>query len=100
MVPSLVKLKCEHLKEVCNHDTADFLFISLIQGDRHQRSVLNFTFRDSIKDFVNIAYWLPPKDLIIISSKFTTGDVGREISIELKPKSRFFSFQWQFIIQL
>jgi hypothetical protein len=48
----------------------------LIQGDRHQRSVLNFTFRDSIKDFVNIAYWLPPKDLIIISSKFTTGDVG------------------------
>ncbi|CAF3380829.1 unnamed protein product [Rotaria sp. Silwood1] len=44
-------------------------------NDRHQRSVLNFTFRDSIKDFVNIAYWLPPKDLIIISSKFTIGDV-------------------------
>ncbi|CAF0888161.1 unnamed protein product [Rotaria sordida] len=44
-------------------------------SDRHQRSVLNFTFRDSIKDFVNVAYWLPPKDLIIISSKFTIGDV-------------------------
>jgi len=57
----------------------------LIQGDRHQRSVLNFTFRDSIKDFINIAYWLPPKDLIIISSKFTTGDVGmKRILMELK----------------
>jgi hypothetical protein len=76
MVSLLVKLKCEHLKEVGNHNTSYFCFIQLIQGDRHQRSVLNFTFRDSIKDFVNIAYWLPPKDLIIISSKFTTGDVG------------------------
>ena len=47
--------------------------------DRHQRGVLNFTFRDSVKDFVNVAYWLPPKDLIITSSKFSTGDVGREI---------------------
>jgi hypothetical protein len=54
-----------------------YIFYSLfIQGDRQQRSVLNLTFRDSIKDFVNIAYWLSPKDLIIISSKFTTGDVG------------------------
>ncbi|CAF3969928.1 unnamed protein product [Rotaria magnacalcarata] len=43
-------------------------------NDRHQRSVLNFTFRDSTQDFVNVAYWLPPKDLIIISGKFTIGD--------------------------
>lgn len=46
-------------------------------GDRQQRSVLNFTFRDSTKDFVNVAYWLPPKDLAIVSSKFTIGDVGK-----------------------
>lgn len=57
------------------------MFIQFVVGDRHQKSVLNFTFRDSIKDFVNIAYWLPPKDLIIISSKFTTGDVGKTYSI-------------------
>jgi len=70
----LVKSKCEHLKEVGYNNTNSYFHF--IQGDRNQRSVLNFTFRDSIKDFVNIAYWLPPKDLIIISSKFTTGDVG------------------------
>lgn len=50
----------------------------LALDDRHQRAVLNFTFRDSVKDFVNVAYWLPPKDLIIVGSKFSTGDVGRE----------------------
>lgn len=54
-----------------------FIFIYLALGDRLQRSVLNFTFRDSLKEFVNIAYWLPPKDLLIVSSKFTIGDVGR-----------------------
>ena len=46
-------------------------------AERQQRSVLNFTFRDSVKDFVNVAYWLPPKDLIIVSSKFTIGDAGK-----------------------
>ena len=62
----------------------------LIQGDRHQRSVLNFTFRDSMKDFVNVSYWLPSKDLIIISSKFTTGDVGKLISISKKKRILIF----------
>jgi hypothetical protein len=61
-----------------NHRVSS-IFTLLIEGDRHQKSVLNFTFRDSIKDFVNVAYWLPPKDLMIISSKFTTGDVGMKI---------------------
>ncbi|UJR35277.1 hypothetical protein I4U23_028041 [Adineta vaga] len=56
-------------------------------NDRHQRSVLNFTFRDSVKDFINVAYWLPPKDLIIISSKFTIGDVVAIHYPVIKPKS-------------
>ncbi|CAF0770240.1 unnamed protein product [Adineta steineri] len=55
-------------------------------SDRHQRSVLNFTFRDSIKDFINVAYWLPPKDLMIISSKFTIGDVVALHYPTVKPK--------------
>ena len=55
------------------------LWILSTLDDRHPRGELNFTFRDSVKDSVNVAYWLPPKDLIIISSKFSTGDVGREI---------------------
>ena len=79
----LVNLKCVHLKEVCHHLPCSSSPLTLsIQGDRHQRSVLNFTFRDSIKDFINVAYWLPPKDLLIITSKFTTGDVGKTISIQ------------------
>ncbi|CAF1238435.1 unnamed protein product [Adineta ricciae] len=56
-------------------------------SDRHQRSVLNFTFRDSPKDFINVAYWLPPKDLIIVSSKFSTGDVVAIHYPTVKPKS-------------
>ena len=58
-----------------------------ISDDRHQRSVLNFTFRDSIREFVNVSYWLPPKDLIIISSKFSTGDVGESVSNGIVKKS-------------
>ena len=57
--------------------------LSLNLGDRHQRSVLNFTFRDSPKDFINVAYLLPPKDLIIVSSKFSTGDIGKKIYMRL-----------------
>jgi hypothetical protein len=44
-----------------------------------------------MKDFVNVAYWLPPKDLIIISSKFTTGDVGMNL-IKNKLIFSFFFF--------
>ena len=63
--------------------------ILLLLDDRHQRGVLNFTFRDSVKDFVNVAYWLPPKDLIIIGSKFSTGDVGRDIGQRMTYETLF-----------
>ena len=92
----LVKWRCVHSKEVHKNEICDSWFIQFVLGDRHQKSVLNFTFRDSIKDFVNIAYWLPPKDLIIISSKFTTGDVGKTYSIVQYILN--IPFQWLFII--
>ena len=87
---SLVKSKREHSKEVgVSRLDSSSVCILLPLDDRHQRGVLNFTFRDSVKDFVNVAYWLPPKDLIIIGSKFSTGDVGRDIGQRMTYETLF-----------
>lgn len=40
------------------------------------KAVWNFTFRDSVQDYINVTYWGPSETIFHANDSFSTGDVS------------------------